>query len=147
MNNFQFYLDCQGFAEILYVIIASNPQTISFLHFTYICKIIHVLPRRLGHRGPGLGRLLSAAPSAPRARRGSTKHSEAFPAGRGGREGELGGHSVVLGVLLGSWGLSGCWSKDSVCQTIEETNEGPHCSLGGGIRRVGRTGSSCFPGD
>ena len=42
MNNFQFYLDCQGFAEILYVIIASNPQTISFLHFTYICKIIHV---------------------------------------------------------------------------------------------------------
>ena len=36
MNNFQFYLDCQGFDEILYVIIAFSLNTNYFISSFYL---------------------------------------------------------------------------------------------------------------
>ena len=42
MNNFQLYLDYQGFVEILYVTIASNLHTNYFFILVIFCKIIHI---------------------------------------------------------------------------------------------------------
>lgn len=50
-----------------------------------------------------------------------------------------------MGVLLGSWGLSGCWSEDSVCQTIEETSEGPLLLPGRGDGAGGKNWLILFP--